>query len=183
MKKLTRRTIIEALRRLGELASDQEILLELSIYGGSAMVIAFDRRTATRDVDAVFHPVDQVRPLLAQVAQEMDLPDDWLNDQVRQFLAPSGPMRDLPLDFPGIKVTVPTASYLLAMKALAGRRALPGYEGDAADLRFLIRKLGIRSVDEIQEHIDRYYPNDVPSDSARAMLVQIIREENLNHED
>jgi len=182
MKTLTKRTIIRALRRLGELASDQEISLELSIYGGCAMMIAFNRRTVTRDVDAIFHPVDQVRPLIAQVASELGLPDEWLNDDVRQFLAPTGAMRDLPLDLPGIKVTVPTASYLLAMKALAGRRALPGYEGDAADLRFLIRKLGIQSVDEVQGHIDRYYPDDVPSDSARAMLAQIIREETSAHE-
>jgi hypothetical protein len=177
MKGLTKNTILRALRRLGELASGKEIALELSIYGGCAMMLAFDRRTVTRDVDAIFHPVDKVRPLIAQVANEFGLPDEWLNDDVRQFLAPTGAMRDLPLDLPGLKVTMPTASYLLAMKALAGRRALPGYEGDAADLRFLIRKLGIKTIDEVQEHIDRYYPDDNPGSSARAMLAQIIHEE------
>lgn len=177
LKSLTKDRITRALRRLGELAREREIELELSIFGGCAMMLVFDRRAITRDIDAVFHPTGAVRPLIKQIAGEMQLPDDWLNDDVRQFLAPKGAMRDLPLDLPGIKVTAPTASYLLAMKALAGRRALPGYEGDEADLRFLIRKMGIGSVDEVQEHIDRYYPDDCPSESARAIIGRIIQEE------
>lgn len=142
------------------------------------MMLAFDRKAITRDVDAIFHPADTVRPLITQVAKEMKLPEEWLNDDVRQFLAPRSSMRDLPLDLPGLKVTAPTASYLLAMKALAGRRALPGYAGDEDDLRFLIRKMKIQSIAEVQTHIDRYYPDDVPSDSAKAMIAQIIKEEN-----
>ena len=152
MKPISKSQILSALRRLGQLAQEQQIELELSIYGGSAMMLAFDRRMATRDVDAIYHPTQSVRPLIAQVANEMQLPDEWLNDDVRQFLAPEGSMRELPLDLPGIKVTAPTASYLLAMKALAGRRALPGYEGDEADLRYLIAKMKIQAYDEVQAH-------------------------------
>ncbi len=169
---------MRALGRLGELAQANEIELEISIYGGCAMMLAFDRRAITRDVVAVFHPKTKVKPLITQVAAEMQLPEEWLNDDVRQFLAPIGAIRPLPLDLPGLKITAPTASYLLAMKALAGRTALPGYEGDEADLRFLIRKMKIQSLDQVQEHIDRYYPDDMPSEPARAMIQQIIREEN-----
>ncbi|MFT5836528.1 MAG: hypothetical protein ACI9ZV_000021 [Candidatus Azotimanducaceae bacterium] len=141
------------------------------------MMLAFDQRAITRDVDAIFYPRNAITPLIRQVAEERKLPEEWLNDDVRQFLAPQGAMRDLPLDLPGIKVTAPTASYLLAMKALAGRRALPGYDGDEADLRYLIRKMGITDIEQVQEHIDRYYPDDVPSESARALITQIIKEE------
>lgn len=175
---ITKNQIMRALGRLGELAQANEIELEISIYGGCAMMLAFDRRAITRDVDAVFYPKTKVKPLITQVAAEMQLPEEWLNDDVRQFLAPIGAIRPLPLDLPGLKITAPTASYLLAMKALAGRTALPGYEGDEADLRFLIRKMKIQSLDQVQEHIDRYYPDDMPSEPARAMIQQIIREEN-----
>jgi hypothetical protein len=162
---------------LGELAKANLIELEVCLYGGTAMMLAFDRRAMTRDVDAVFHPRDTASSWIAQVAEEQRLPEDWLNDDVRQFLVPVGSHRRLPMDLPGLRVTVPTTSYLLAMKALAGRRALPGYKGDEEDLRFLIRKLGIQSVDEVQEHIDRFYPDDRPSDSAHALLARIIQEE------
>jgi hypothetical protein len=178
MEGLSKNQVMRALRRLGELAQAREIEVEISIYGGCAMMLAFDRRAITRDIDAVFHPTSDVEGLITQVGTEMQLPEEWLNDDVRQFLAPVGAMRALPLDLPGLKITTPTASYLLAMKALAGRTALPGYDGDEADLRFLIRKMKIRTIDQVQKHIDQYYPDDLPSESARAMIIQIIREEN-----
>ncbi len=141
------------------------------------MMLAYDRKRITRDIDAVFHPSAQILPLVKRVAKEQGLPDDWINDEVRQFLATRESKRDLPIDVPGIQVTVSTAGYLLAMKALACRRALPGYKGDEEDLRFLIRKLKIGKIDEIQSWIDKYYPDDSPSASDRSFLAQLIKEE------
>ena len=141
------------------------------------MMLAFDRRAITRDVDGVFHPTEKVLPLIRQVAAEQGLPEDWLNDDVRQFLATKESLRELPIDLPGVRLTAPTAGYLLAMKALASRRALPGYKGDEDDLRFLIRKLKISSLEDIQAQIDKYYPDDGPSESGRALLQKIIEEE------
>ena len=141
------------------------------------MMLAYDRKRITRDIDAVFHPSSRIIPLIQQVAKEQGLPGDWINDDVRQFLATSESKRDLPIDVPGIQVTIPSAGYLLAMKALACRRALPGYKGDEEDLRFLIKKLKISSFQEIQEWIDKYYPDDVPSKQDQAFLEKLIREE------
>ena len=141
------------------------------------MMLAYDRKRITRDIDAVFYPSEKVQPLIKQVAEEQGLPVDWLNDDVRQFLATQESKRTLPIELPGLQVTIPTAGYLLAMKSLACRRALPGYKGDEADLRFLIRKLGISTFDEIQDWIDKFYPDDVPSAGDRAFLEQLIREE------
>ena len=62
------------------------------------------------------------------------------------------------------------------MKALACRAPLPGYQGDLDDLRFLIRKLSIRSVDEIQEIIDKYYPDDVLVPGHAALLETLVEE-------
>ena len=143
------------------------------------MMLAYDRKRITRDIDAVFHPSAQILPLVKRVAKEQGLPDDWINDEVRQFLATRESKRDLPIDVPGIQVTVSTAGYLLAMKALVCRRALPGYKGDEEDLRFLIRKLKIGKIDEIQSWIDKYYPDDSPSASDRSFLAQLIKEESL----
>ena len=141
------------------------------------MMLAYDRKRITRDIDAVFYPSEKVQPLIKQVAEEQGLSVDWLNDDVRQFLATQESKRTLPIELPGLQVTIPTAGYLLAMKALACRRALPGYKGDETDLRFLIRKLGISTFDEIQDWIDKFYPDDVPSAGDRAFLEQLIREE------
>ena len=141
------------------------------------MMLAYDRLGGHSRCRCDLSLVTKVDPLLRQVADEMGLPDEWLNNNVRQFLAPKEDLRELPLDLPGLRVVTPTAGYLLAMKALAGRNPLPGYEDDAADLQFLIRKMGIRSLEEVQTHIIHYYPDDAPDESARAMIAQIIKEE------
>ena len=77
-----------------------------------------------------------------------------------------------------MQVTAPTAGYLLAMKALACRRALPGYKGDEEDLRFLIIKMKIKRVEDIQKWIDKFYPDDLPSEASRALLLTLIKEVN-----
>ena len=41
---------------------------------------------ATEDVDAVVRQSEIAKGLALKVAKELGLPDDWLNDQVKQFL-------------------------------------------------------------------------------------------------
>ena len=55
MTLLTRGQIEEALRRLGELAHAQDQVIELLAVGGAVMVLAYDARLATHDVDAVLY--------------------------------------------------------------------------------------------------------------------------------
>lgn len=176
MKKMDKQLILEALARLGALADDEGLKLEICIYGGAALMLAYDSRAATKDVDAVVRPSRDGQRLAAIVGQEMGLPEAWLNDQVKMFAAPQEGLRDLPWEGRGLVVTVPTASYLLAMKALACRKPLPGYEGDLADLRFLLRKMEIQNVAEVQDHIDRYYPDDALPEADAALIEALIEE-------
>lgn len=64
------------------------------------------------------------------------------------------------------------------MKALACRDPLPGYRGDHDDLVFLIRKIGIKSVDEVQERIDSFFPDEVLPDNKRTTIAYLIEEAN-----
>ncbi len=75
----TRYHTIQALERLGELAQQQEYSIELLLMGGAAMVLMYNARPSTRDVDVlVLSPQEArvVRGLAEQVAQEYDLPQD-----------------------------------------------------------------------------------------------------------
>ena len=38
------------------------------------MMLAYDRKRITRDIDAVFYPNKRVQPLIEQVAREQGLP-------------------------------------------------------------------------------------------------------------
>jgi hypothetical protein len=83
---LTRDDILCGLRALDEKAKAAGVLVDLSVYGGAALAIAFDLRQATRDVDAVVNGSPEfLRKAVAEVAAERGWPDAWLNDGVKGF--------------------------------------------------------------------------------------------------
>lgn len=165
------------MHRLGELAREQEVTLELSLYGGAVFTLVYGSREATKDVDAVVRQSEIAATLAIRVARDLDLPDDWLNDHVKQFLAAKEAKRELPRSYfgEGIRVSVPTAAYLLAMKLRACRPPLPGYAGDYGDIRFLVEKMQIDSVEAAETVHDKFFPYDVLSDAAREVVRAAIK--------
>ncbi len=61
-----------ALRRLGELADKNSVRINLCIYGECAMMLAYDRKRVTCDVDEIFYPPSKIQPLICKVAQEQN---------------------------------------------------------------------------------------------------------------
>jgi hypothetical protein len=173
---LNRRRITQALRRLGELACECHITLELSLYGGAVFTLVYGSRDATKDVDAVVRQTEIGKALAERVAEELGLPEDWLNDDVRQFLSEKEAKRSLPdSDFgEGLRIVVPTAAYLLAMKLRSCRPPLPGYAGDYGDIRFLVRKMELSSVAEAEAIHDKFFPHDTLSPEAREVVSAAI---------
>lgn len=173
---LSRARITQALRRLSELAREQKVTLEVSLYGGAVFTLVYGSRDATKDVDAVVRQSEIAKTLAARVAKELGLPEDWLNDQVKQFLAEKEAKRQLSeADFgEALRVSVPTAAYLLAMKLRACRPPLPGYAGDYGDIRFLVQKMAITSVDAAEAIHDKFFPHDVLSDTAKEVVRSAI---------
>jgi predicted nucleotidyltransferase len=173
---LSRERITQALRRLGELAREQKITLEISLYGGAVFTLVYGSRDSTKDVDAVVRQGEVAKNLALKVARELGLPEDWLNDDVKQFLAEKEAKRRLAeADFgEGLRISVPTAAYLLAMKLRACRPPLPGYAGDYGDIRFLVRKMGITSVEAAEAIHDKFFPHDALQDAAREVVSSAI---------
>lgn len=181
MPKLTRRLsrakVIRALTRLGELCAVSQSKVEIAIYGGAVMMLAYDCRAATKDVDAIFHPAAVVEPLVVQVAQEFQLPDDWLNSGVKAFIAKREEREAFAeLQIPGLVITRPSAKYLLAMKCMAGRLPTPFRVGDLADLKFLLRKLGIGSIEEVDAIVTEFYERRAWLAEKRWLVEQLLKE-------
>jgi len=181
MRKMDKQLIFRALRLLAEYTQMEGICLEIGIYGGTAMMLAYNNsnRDITKDIDAAFKDQSSVAPLIQKVADDLDLHENWMNEEVRMFLAETkGNMRLLKvkeLEHPNLIITVPTASYLLAMKCRACREPLPGYAGDYEDITFLLKKMEIQSVEQIQEHIDRYFVDEPLSEETRIVLSGILK--------
>jgi hypothetical protein len=158
---VNRDTIVQALTLLGRKVARSGIEAQLSIFGGTVMMLAYNLREGTKDVDAIYYPREELQPLIAEVASDLRLDPNWLNDHVQQFTPNDGGRANIPFEalagIAGIAVLRPTARKMLAMKARAARLPRPGHGGDLHDLAFLIRHCGIRSIEEIEKTFTEFY--------------------------
>ena len=189
MTQLTKDDILRGLRAIDAHATQAGVLIDLSIYGGAALAIAFDMRVATRDVGAVVRGrPDFLRKVAAEVAEAQGWPSDWLNDGVKGFTSHNEEM-SLMRDFEaaggcGLRVHVPAPEYLFAMKCMAMRPE--GIEGshDVSDIEALALRVGIRDAAEALELVAAFYPADrIPpkvSSASRRSWRASRRDENAN---
>jgi Nucleotidyltransferase of unknown function (DUF6036) len=157
---LSRATILSALRALSDELGKVGVRGELCLFGGAVMVLAFNARLATKDVDALFQPTQAIRALVQKISETFDLPPDWLNDGVKGFVSARHEATDEGLpQFPSLRLTMPVPEYLLAMKCMASRIGGTTAEpSDVGDILFLIRHLGLASAEVVLELVGQYYP-------------------------
>jgi hypothetical protein len=167
-KRFSRATLHRAFERLGELACAAGKTVEISVYGGSALVLTTNFRVSTRDVDAVFEDDRKfVRDAARSVAAEFGWDETWINDGVKGFLSARDASPEAKRLFgaypdevrPGLRVFVATPQYLFAMKCLAMRAGAAEYPGDVSDIRSLGAQLGIKSAEDAFAIVSKYYPN------------------------
>jgi hypothetical protein len=70
----------------------------------------------------------------------------------------------------GIRVSAASPEYLLAMKVLAARRR------DTEDISYLVRHLGLSSVDEVLAVCTAVFPDEPVPDRARMVLEDVFDE-------
>ena len=159
----------ELSRRLARRGARADVFL----VGGAAMAVAYDARRATRDLDAAFAPTDTVRAVVADIAQDRELPQDWLNDAVKGFLPGHDPDARLFFESESLRVDVASPRYLLAMKLMSAR---PG--ADVEDIRTLYRLCGFTTVDEGLQVVSRAFPSSRIPPKSEYLLGEIV--EDLN---
>lgn len=163
---LSREAILRALAALSDELGKQGVTGEICLFGGAVMVLAFNARLTTKDVDALFHPAQVVREVAQRIASTQHLPADWINDGVKGFVSARHDTTrgNLP-QFAHLRLTMPVPEYLLAMKCMAARLGgTSGEPSDVADIRFLIRHLEMTSAKAVLDLLGLYYPaNRIPA--------------------
>ncbi len=174
---LNREILLQAFDRLNALLEARDVTGELCVYGGSAMLLAFNARLSTQDLGAVFKPVQEIREAARVVSEELDLPPTWLNDGVKGFLSDHEDLthEGLP-EYSHLRLYRPSTEYLFAMKCLASRSV--GYDtaGDVRDIRLLLGNLSIQTAEQAFEVIERFYSRSRLLPKTEFMIHELLGE-------
>jgi len=175
-KLLDRETIERAFRLMGQYLLDRRALGEIAIYGGSAILLQFDWRKASRDVDARVTS-DRSHGLVidaaANAAAQLGLPRSWLSESVAMYARRGEGEADRislglypsPERF-GLRVTAARPPYILAMKLKALERATID-DRDYEDAVNLSIECGVSSVDELRKVFRQFFADeDLPPRAA-----------------
>jgi hypothetical protein len=168
-KHFTRARILAALQALGDELSHEGIRGQIFIVGGAAMALAYSTRRVTKDIDAVFEPKTSIYEAAAKVADELGLPEDWLNDAAKAYM-PGVDERPRPFpDVHGIEIATASPRYLLAMKLMAMR-----FGEDDEDIEILLRECALQSAEEALELLKQIYPSHEPPLKTRLFLEETL---------
>ena len=169
---LDRDLLRQAFDLLATKLARRRVVGELHVFGGAAMVLAFDDRAATRDVDALFRPDSPVLEAAWEVADELELPRSWLERQASSYVAGRAGRGTPVYDHPNLRVLTTPPEHLLAMKVRAARAAR-----DAEDLRLLLHTLDIHTLDEVLNIVARFFPDEPVSDRSRQLVEDLLAEQ------
>ena len=166
---LGRDVLLRAFEMLAERLERRGVVGEIHVFGGAAMVLAFDARAATRDVDALFEPDGHIIDAAREVAEALKLPRSWLNNQASSYVSGRAGRGTPVFDHANLRVMTTPPEHLLAMKVRAARAVR-----DANDVKILLRHHDITRIDEVVEIVERYFPDYPMSDRSRQFVEDIF---------
>ncbi len=168
MKLLDRYQIEAAFDALNHRMSILELKAQIYIVGGAVMCLIHNARPSTKDVDAWFTESSSIREATRQVAEELNLPIDWLNDAAKAFI-PQRAGFELWKSLSHLEILVADLRTLFAMKCAAART-----QEDADDIRFLSDVMKLKCADEALSIVLEYYPETLLPVRARLLLEELF---------
>ena len=143
---------------INERLKENQLQLEITVYGGSIMTMVYDSRPATKDIDCVFSETNLklVDNILDLTKFAFNLSDGWINEEIKE------PLESLLKEdketyklYSNLKILKPKAEQLLAMKILAAR---PEPAKDFIDAYILSKELDISTREELLDIVSNYIP-------------------------
>ena len=183
-KSIDRATMEEAFRMMGEYLLDRKTLGEIAIYGGSAILLQFDWRRTSEDVDArVISDGNHglISSAAAEAGKRLGLPRSWLNENVTIYAkrAESTGDRTFVGVYPsyervGLRVVAAKPIYLLAMK-LGAMQRITLDDRDFSDAVNLAIECGVTTVDELRQVFQGFFGGELLPPRAEARLDELAR--------
>jgi hypothetical protein len=167
---LTTEKIEQLFSSLNAALERKDVTGEVGICGGAVMCLVFKARCSTKDIDGIFAPAAEMREAIAEVASELDVPENWLNDAAKGFFSIDPPKRTV-LDCSHLRVWAPTAEYMLAMKCISAR--FDSFDKD--DLIFLIKHLDLRSPEKVFSIVTKYYSEETIPTKTKFFVEEVFQ--------
>ncbi|MBQ7585080.1 MAG: hypothetical protein IJU40_02385 [Desulfovibrionaceae bacterium] len=170
--KLDKIIINKALDLLAEKINENDLTCRICIYDDEAMLHIGGIRNKTNDVDfRVLNikrlnkeydfeesEIQTLRRLINEVAEELNLNSDWMNDGVKGFISENEDFSEEISYGDGIlSVVYPSIEYLLAMKCVSMRNLNDSIH-DREDIKNLLNILEINDCNKVYDIIELYYP-------------------------
>lgn len=150
--------LLEIFNYLNERLKENQLHLEITIYGGCVMTMVYDNRPATKDIDCVFAETNYklLDTILDLTKFAFNLSDGWINEDIKE------PLKSILKEnketykiYTNLKILKPVAKQMLAMKILAAR---PEPAKDFIDAYLLCKDLNITTKDRLLEICSEYIP-------------------------
>lgn len=176
---------------LGELAKryrkvrDRSIEAEITLIGGTAILVGYNFRNSTTDIDALIRASSTMKESINYVADKNGLPNGWLNDDFIHTSSYTPKLEEYSIfykDFYGvITVRVITAEYLVAMKLFSFRE----YKNDQSDIIGILAEHKKRNQPLSIENIDKAVKNlyggwDKCAKGAKEFIENLISQDDLD---
>lgn len=170
-KLLNREDMIAMFKAIGEIAAARDTTYEIAIYGGSALMLSFDYRQSTQDIDfeTVSYSSPSAKPIaclddaskqvidIADVAAaNIGLPKGILRDDVSIFVSDTAKYH-LFGEYGSLRVLQAAPEYILSMKVMSMRSSFETQ--DMRDIWELIDACEIKTLAQLLKLFESFYPD------------------------
>ena len=162
---------LKALGKVFRKMNGTSVPVEIILVGGAAILVNYDFREMTTDVDAVIYASSSMKDAINQVGDTYGLPNGWLNSDFTKTLSYSPKLDEVSVYYRTfsnvLKIRTVSSEYLIAMKLRSGRR----YKNDLSDIVGIMsehKKKGIALTKEnISDAVVKLYGswNNIPENS------------------
>ena len=155
---MDRKQLLFYFAKADEILADMGKVLDIYVSGGANMCLYVNSRESTHDIDALPSDEHLLRELAKKMQAMFDLPGGWLNPSGTIFITKQMVSESiLGLSFTNLKVYFLSYQAMLVLKVVAARKEAGLH--DLQDAAALIKKLNIKTVEEIDDLINKYKPD------------------------
>lgn len=157
---------------------------EIILVGGASVLINYEFRTASYDIDASYDMVSIMKESINAVGDKLGLPNGWVNDEFKKTISYTpkiAQFSDYYRTYSNVlQIRTVRAEYLVAMKLMSGRK----YKKDLSDIAGIVYEQARAGKPLSYEKIDRavcdlYGGWKNISDYAKELLQKILASDDL----